>query len=1686
MSNLKVRKRDGEIVDFDAQKILIAISKAYKEKGYAFFGTPKENEYEAWIDMNLVSCDRAEGDDVLDIEYIQNEVQKEITRKDYEVGLAFILYREHARQDRVLVEEQMKFVENYMKASNTANATIDDNSNVGNKNIGVLNAEIHKGRNLLSNRGWIQKKLKQLFPSEGLNKQYITDLKSRVFYKNDENSFPFPVPYTYSAKETVVVKLNGKKLCLSLDSLYAMIDTEESVLSVEDNAHAKYPKDLFVKDKEGWTKIERLVRKERRRDLVRVKTAFGEDVVVTDNHPMIVNDNIDDNVQAIDSLGQKQLRVSQNVEFGERKELDLSTVLDYVECYDSFLLFQDKERSQYNAINRHLKLDRDFGYVVGFFIGDGHYNNANGGMLSFTQKERETLENLADKLWKSCGVVTTITYKNDKSKCWNARVHSNALVSLFRIVFKIKDYAQNKNLPIDIFEYSKEFALGVLEGIIDSDGTVESNSQVSIRLSSRECICQLAVLVKELGFGAAMFMQNTPFSNNSVIHQNYTIWGVRFSNTKDCVKLTGSYKWRNQVTKEVGDTLKYKDGWSTITGVSKIENGSFLLQNKYIYDITTKTHSFVANNLLVHNCTSSSMYPFYLHGLFTLGGKSSRPKNLDSYCGMFCNLVFAMSGMFAGACMHKDQSVIIRDKGSVKKITSKALFETYAKYIKTFENYQGTWEYSDTEGLEIFEDGKFVALNRVYRRKYDGQIYEIRSSYGGLANVSADHKFKHLYDNRLFETKAKDLKIGDTVALCNGESISAPSTYDVIDSIIVKDNDDDFVYEVETESHWYNCGGFLTHNCAFPEALVYFDFYARKEWGDDYYLHPEAVITTPIVKRQMTIEHQCRQYFEQMIHTINQPSGARGQQSAFVNFSIFDKAFFDGMFGNFYFDAETLEQPKWESVQWLQELFMKWLNAERLRTMLTFPVVSVALLNKDGKWDDERMVDFVCKEWSEGDSFFVYISDSIDSLSSCCFRGDTKVLWKSSTTGVKLTTFEELYGIKTNDKKNFRVFHNGSWVSGRTIKLAKRDMYKVVTENNKEFVMTDNHINVTLNGEKQTQDLVVGDYLLFNTQPLNAIAENDEHLTYAEGFVVGMFLGDGSFGTRTSYGIYDTNFSLNEEKYPLAKEMIEKALSDLNLEANVSLNDVYNNVYPCRVSSKELVAFIQKWTLWTEGTKAFNKKINLNALVQSIEFRRGILDGWYHTDGGNSNRCYTTSKELVDCMEAIVTSLGLQSRIDVSDRTSEVVEIRGEQFNRNYPLYTFRWYEHSNNRANKDMAKSWVKFNNGLYFKIKSIEKLEAEDAYCIECTNQEEPYFTLPSGLITHNCRLKNKIQTKEFNFTNGNMGVETGSKSVISLNLSRIMQNFFREVIGDKDVVAKDRIATIKEHWEQFSDYLNAILERIYKYHIAYNETLWDFYNAGLLPVYSAGFIDLNKQYLTIGINGLNQSAEFCGIRCNDNDDYAWFCEHMFGTIKAANTAHNGMYNGHKLTFNTECVPAESLAVKNYNWDKEDGYWVPEDTNLYASYIFKPYDKEVDLFEKIVLHGKRYIGDFLDGGSAAHLNLDSHLSKIQYRHLLDFAAREGCQYLTFNVPNSECQECGFIAKQHFDVCPRCGSTNVCDYDRIIGYLTKIANWSDGRKAEQKTRVYENWRLECLAELTPAEQEVALKWEEKLIKNNL
>lgn len=350
--------------------------------------------------------------------------------------------------------------------------------------------------------------------------------------------------------------------------------------------------------------------------------------------------------------------------------------------------------------------------------------------------------------------------------------------------------------------------------------------------------------------------------------------------------------------------------------------------------------------------------------------------------------------------------------------------------------------------------------------------------------------------------------------------------------------------------------------------------------------------------------------------------------------------------------------------------------------------------------------------------------------------------------------------------------------------------------------------------------------------------------------------------------------------------------------------------------------------------------------------------------------------------------------------------------------------------------------------KCKKIYKIETinvvkEPVYDIEL--KKNHYFGA-NNIITHNCRLKNKLQTKEFNFTNGNMGIMTGSKSVITLNLNRIIQNIHRS----------GKISNDFENWndndfEGLKSEFKTILERVYKYHTAYNELLKDMYSANLLPAYKAGFINLNKQYLTIGLNGLNEAAEFLGITLSDNPNYSQFCSELFSFIKECNQEHKTK----ELSFNTECVPAESLAIKNYNWDKADGYVVPFDRNLYASYIYLPSDNSTSILEKIRMHGSRFIGEYLDGGSAAHINLSEHPDVIQCRMILEYAAKEGCQYFTFNVPNSECQDCGYITKQPIAECPQCGSKKISYYDRIIGYLTKIDNWSDGRQEEQKTRVY-------------------------------
>lgn len=693
---------------------------------------------------------------------------------------------------------------------------------------------------------------------------------------------------------------------------------------------------------------------------------------------------------------------------------------------------------------------------------------------------------------------------------------------------------------------------------------------------------------------------------------------------------------------------------------------------------------------------------------------------------------------------------------------------------------------------------------------------------------------------------------------------------------------------------------------------------------------------------------------------------------------------------------------------------------------------TMALLTENDEPKDKEYGDFTAEMYAEGHSFFTYMSDNADSLSSCCCSKDTKILWKSSTSSVQLTTLEELHNMKWDDKKNLRIFHNGSWVSGKSIKLPNRSMYKVTLENNKEVLLTDNHINLTMRGEVATDKLTSDDYLMFNTVALQATKENDEHLTYEQGYLIGMFLGDGSFGSFVNGVVYETSLSLNEDKYYNTISIIEMASKDVDDNAKVSLSSVYNNVYPLRIYSKKVAAFIQRWTNWKRGTMSYNKSINLDCMLQSELFRRGILDGWYATDGGNSNRCYTTSVELVERMEALITSLGFNSVINVSDRTDEPVIIRGEEYSRNYPLYCIRWYEPSNHRVNKDKKHSWIKRNNSVYFKVRSIEKVDYnDDVYCIERNDQSDPYFTLPCGLITHNCRLRNEIQDNGFSYTLGAGGVSTGSKSVLTINLNRCIQYAVNNE-GD------------------YHSYLNHIIDVCYKVQIAYNDNLKMLQENGMLPLFDEGYINIGRQYLTIGINGLVEAAEFMGYEIKDSVPYKSFVQDILGMVQIANQKYRDKKEG--LMFNCEMIPAENVGVKHAKWDKEDGYQVPRD--CYNSYFYIVEDDSLNVIDKFKLHGKPYI-EHLTGGSALHMNLEEHLSKGQYRQLLHVAAKEGCNYFTFNIPNTVCNDCGHIDKRYLKECPHCHSKNVDYLTRIIGYLKRVSNFSQARQEEEGRRYY-------------------------------
>lgn len=480
------------------------------------------------------------------------------------------------------------------------------------------------------------------------------------------------------------------------------------------------------------------------------------------------------------------------------------------------------------------------------------------------------------------------------------------------------------------------------------------------------------------------------------------------------------------------------------------------------------------------------------------------------------------------------------------------------------------------------------------------------------------------------------------------------------------------------------CGGFvnmvfmvssmLSGACATPEFLMYLNYFIGLEYGREYYKEPEKVVDLSL--KQRTVDKIITDCFEQIVYSINQPTGARNYQAVFWNISYYDRYYFENLFGDFFFPDGS--KPDWEGLNWLQKRFMKWFNQERTKTVLTFPVETVALLSKDGDVLDQEWGDFTAEMYAEGHSFFTYMSSSADSLSSCC---------------------------------------------------------------------------------------------------------------------------------------------------------------------------------------------------------------------------------------------------------------------------------------------------------------------------------------------------------------RLRNEIQDNGFSYTLGAGGVSTGSKSVLTVNINRCVQYAVN-------------------HQLDYKTFLTDVIDLCHRAQLAYNENLKALHEHGMLPLFDAGYINMGRQYLTIGVNGLVEAAEFMGIKISDNPDYLRFVQTILGLVEKKNKE----YQTKNVLFNCEMIPAENVGVKHAKWDLEDGYFVPR--SCYNSYFYVVEDDSLNIIDKFRLHGAPYI-EHLTGGSALHMNLEEHLSQAQYRKLLKVAAEEGCNYFTFNIPNTICNECGYIDKRYLRECPHCHSRNVDYMTRIIGYLKRVSNFSEARQHEAAQRYY-------------------------------
>ena len=807
-----------------------------------------------------------------------------------------------------------------------------------------------------------------------------------------------------------------------------------------------------------------------------------------------------------------------------------------------------------------------------------------------------------------------------------------------------------------------------------------------------------------------------------------------------------------------------------------------------------------------------------------------------------------------------------------------------------------------------------------------------------------------------------------------------------------------------------------------PDVLLYMYYYLMQDIKTGYL-------------DEKNIVREREQSWQEFIFNLNQNYLREGgTQSCYSNISIFDRDYFIGMFGDKTFPDGSLMVEHIEQFMQYQKDFLEYETRLRREKFFTFPVITASIIFKDGKFQDEDFTKYIAQHNIEFGDANVYISETADNLSSCCFDENQKVLVKDSKNGVINTTFRDFHETKYKEKPNYKIFHNGNWVGGKSVKipLDNKKMFKVTTVNNKEMILTEDHISLTDSGDVKTCDLTINDYVAFNTQVLQPTPENNLNLTYEQGVMIGAYLGDGSIGTNG----YDTILSINEEKAKILKPLLEKAQKDFDFTNTWSIKPSKNNGYSARIAGKEVSQEIKKWVF---GGTCDTKRLNLDCLLQNVEFRQGIIDGEYLTDGGNTGRIYSTSYGLIKDLEVVLTSLGKHSVITKSDRTDEPCIIRGKEFNRNFVLYTIKYYIPNNVRGQKDLFKT---INNTMYFKIKSIEEIQNYDkksVYCFEMKNEEEPYFTLPEGVITHNCRLKNDTSLLKGNFNSiGGTSLSIGSVKVITLNLVRCA------------LASKNE----DEFYENIKDKVNLIHDALEIQRGVIQKNI----DKGLYPLYDAKLIQLKNQYSTVGINGIFEAVKLLGeIEYKESTGYNYTEKGKKIAIKVMNIINDLNVAKSKelgFTFNMEQVPFESGSVKHYKKDRllyQDRIDNEIGTGIYGNQWI-PLNIDCSLFHRLEMSA--LLDKEASGGAILHINRSNTITPEQnYANMIAYA-KMGIVYYSDIIKMNICEH-DHTYTQHSDICPICGGKKVDEAIKVVGYIVRKSAFQKERKDEMDERVF-------------------------------